>query len=53
MLLQLPPFLDASYIERKIIEEKWGPGKKPPQPMRGTGEKNRKTTENILAPLRS
>ena len=29
---------------------RWEPGKKPPKPMRETREKNRETTENILAP---
>ena len=49
MLLQLPPSLDASYVERGIVEEKWKPSKKPSNPMRETGEENRETIENILA----
>ena len=28
----------------------WKPSEKPPNPMRETGEENRKTAENILAP---
>ena len=49
-LLQLPPSSDASSVERGIVEGRWGPGEKPPNLMRETGEENRGTTENILAP---
>ena len=49
-LLQLPPPLDASFVERGIVEGKREPGEKLPKPMRETGEENQKTTENILAP---
>ena len=48
-LLQLPLPSDASSVERGIVEEKWEPSKKPPNPMRETGEENRQTTRNILA----
>ena len=49
-LLQLPFSLDASSVERGIVEGKRKPGKKSPKPMRETGEENQKATENILAP---
>ena len=49
-LLQLPLSLDVSSVECGIVEGKWEPGKKPPNLMRETGEENRKTTKNILAP---
>ena len=49
-LLQLHPFLDASSVERGIVEGKRDPDKKPPKPMRETRKENRKTTEKILAP---
>ena len=48
-LIQLPPSLDASFVERGIVEGKWEPSKKPPNPMRETGEENQETSENILA----
>ena len=46
-LLQLPPFSDASSAEHGIVEREleWVPN-----PMRETGEENRETTKNILAP---
>ena len=61
MLLQLPPFLEASSVEREIcwrgtlkgiLNEnlEWEPGEKLSNSMKETGEENRGTTENILAP---
>ena len=49
-LLPLPPSSDANSVERGIVKRKLEPGKKPPNPMRKTGEENRETSENILAP---
>ena len=49
MLLQLLLSLDASFVEREIVEVKWGLSEKPLNLMRETGEKNRETTENILS----
>ena len=49
-LLQLLLSLDANSVKRGIVEEKWEPGKKPPNLMREPEEENQETTENILAP---
>ena len=49
MLLQLPPSLDVSSAERRIVEKKWERGEKPSNPMKKTEEENRETNENILA----
>ena len=50
-LLQLPPFLDMSFVEYGIVKGKleWESDKKPLNPMRKTEEENRETNENILA----
>ena len=48
-LLQLPLSLDANSVEQEIVEGKWEPGKKPPNPIKKTEKENRKTIENILA----
>ena len=50
ILLQLPPSLDTSSVEREIVEGKWELGEKPLNLMREAKEENRETTENILAP---
>ena len=53
-LLKFPPFLDANSAERGIYWKEtlkrtlngnleWEPGEKLPNPMRKTGEENRKT----------
>ena len=49
-LLQLLSSLDVSSVERRIVKEKWKPGKKPPNPIKEIGEENQETNENILAP---
>ena len=49
-LLQLPSSSDASSVKRGIVEGKWKPSKKPPNPMKENKKENRKTSENILAP---
>lgn len=49
-LLQLTFFSNTNSIERGMIEKKEKPGKKPLNLIRKTGEENRETTENILAP---
>lgn len=53
MLLQLLPFLDASFAKYKscLLKKnlKQRLGEKPPNLMRETEEKNQKTNKNILA----
>ena len=39
-LLQLFPSLDASFVERGIVKEKWEPAKKPSNLIKKAGEEN-------------
>ena len=48
-IITIASFLDASFVEHEIVKKKWELGEKPPNPMKETGEENRKIIENILA----